>query len=301
MCKFLSILFVFFALLLTSCEERPSERRARSFADDNRREAKRGDLSESRQIQFGNQTALRLEIEYHGGYLSIERDDTGQLADIKLEFDREENRPYIDFDSSSSSPTLRIRSPRKHEVRFSFDKVRENDWRIKLSPNIPIDFRINAGAVDGTFELTRLKVADLDINVGAGELDLNFDEPNSERPDIRINSGAAETKARGLCHANFRRLDFNGGVGASDLSFDGEWKNEARVDINFGVGKNSILLARHIGAKVHAGGSFLAPISLRGFAKRGGVHYSDNYDQAAGHLDFDIKMGVGHTEVDWIR
>jgi len=286
-------------LLLASCDDRPSERRA-SREEREKRDNKGGDLSENRQIQFANQSSLRLDIEYDGGYLTIERDDTGLLADIKLAFEREEDRPYIDFDSSSSAPTLRIRSPRKKQ-NISFGKVRDNDWRIKLSPKIPIEFRIDGGVLDGKLDFTGLKVADLEINAGAGELQLEFREPNSERPDIRINSGAAETKARGLCNANFRRLDFNGGVGASDLSFDGEWKTDGRVDMNLGVGKNKILLARHLGAKVRPAGSFLSPISLHGFAKRGGVHYSENYDQAAGHLDFDIKMGVGHTEIDWIE
>lgn len=290
-------------LLLTSCDERPSERRSsRSFSENERRSrSNRSELSESRQFQFTNQTALRLEVEYNGGYLTIEREDSGLLADLKIDFDREENRPYIDFDSTSSSPTLRIRSPRRHEVRLSFDKFRENDWRIKLSPKIPIEFHLDGGALDGKLDFSGLKVADLKINVGAGEFDLDFREPNSENPDIRINSGAAETTARGLCNANFRRIDFNGGVGASRLSFDGEWKNDARVDMNLGVGKNEILLARHIGAKVHAPSNFLSPINLRGFDKRGGLHYSENYDQATGHLDFDIKMGVGHTEIEWIE
>lgn len=301
--KFSTLAVILGALLLTSCDERPSERRSSRGFSENERRSRRGssELSEHRQFQFTNQTALRLDIEYDGGYLTIERDDSGLLADIKIDFDREENRPYIDFDSTSPSPALRIRSPRRHEVRLSFDKFRENDWRLKLSPKIPIEFRLDGGALNGKLDFSGLKVADLNINVGAGEFDLDFREPNSERPDIRINSGAAETKARGLCNANFRRIDFNGGVGASRLSFDGEWKNDGRVDMNLGVGKNEILLARHIGAKVHAPSNFLSPIRLRDFEKRGGLHYSENYDAATGRLEFDIKMGVGHTEIDWIE
>jgi hypothetical protein len=298
--KLLSISFILCSLLAASCNDRPSENRSRNFAEKEQR-SRQGELSESRQIQFDNQSSLRLDIEYNGGYLTIERDDAGLLAEIKLEFDREENRPDIDFDSSSAAPTLRIRSPRRHDHSISFDKFRDNDWRLKLSPKIPIDFRIDAGAIDGKLDLTGLRVAELTLNVGAGELDLDFRAPNSERPDLRINSGAAETEAAGLCNANFRRLDFNGGVGASKLFFDGEWKNDARVDMNLGVGKNVILLARHIGAKVNAPSSFLSPIRLHGFDKRGRVHYSENYDQASGHLDFDIKMGVGHTSIDWIE
>ncbi|MGH7599008.1 MAG: toast rack family protein [bacterium] len=297
--RYLQISLILCAPLLLGCDERPSERRAlREERESRRRE---GALAETRQIQLGNATSLRLDIEYNGGNLTIERETTGLLADVNLQFDREENRPYIDFDSSSSSPTLRIRSPRQRDGDLSLDKFRDNDWRIKLSPQIPIDFRIDAGAIDGQFDLTALKVADLNFNVGAGELNLEFMEPNSERPSLSINSGAAEMRAKGLCNANFRRLDFNGGVGTSRLSFDGDWKGDGRVDMNLGVGKNTILLARHIGAKVHPSGSFLSPISLHGFQKRGGMHYSENYDEATGRLDFDIKMGVGHTSIDWIE
>lgn len=298
MLKSFKIYFVLCSLLLLGCDERPSERRA--LREERDRRASKGALVETRQIRFGNQTSLRLDVDYNGGYLTIERDDAGLLADLHLQFDREENRPYIDFDSSSSSPTLRIRSPRQRDGDLSFNKFRDNDWRIKLSPKLPIEIRLDAGAIDSRMNFTALKVADLNINVGAGEMDLEFGEPNSERPDIRINSGAAETNATGLCNANFRRFDFNGGVGASRLSFDGEWKSDGRVDMNLGVGKNTILLARHIGAKVQPASSILSPISLHGFKKRGNVHYSENYDDATGHLDFDIKMGVGHTSIDWL-
>jgi hypothetical protein len=298
MLKHIKISLLLFSLLLLSCDERSEERRA--LREEREARKSKGALVETRQIRIGSVTSLRLDIEYTGGYLTLERETTGLLADIKLEFDDEENRPSIDYDSSLTSPVLRIRSPRRRGGDLSFNKFRDNDWRIKLSPNIPIEFRIDGGAIDGRLDFTALKVADLEINVGAGELNLQFREPNSEQPDIRINSGAAETKANGLCNANFRRLDFNGGVGTSRLSFDGEWRSEARVDMNLGVGKNTILLPRHVGAKVREAGSFLSPISLRGFRKRGGVHYSENYDQTAGHLDFDIKLGVGHTDIDWI-
>jgi hypothetical protein len=298
MLKYFKISLVLCSLLLLGCDERPSERRA--LREERDRRESQGDLVETKHIQLGNAASLRLDVEYNGGYLTIERDDTGLLADLHLQFDRDENRPYIDFDSSSASPTLRIRSPRQRNGDLSFNKFRDNDWRIKLSPKIPLEIRIAAGAIDSRMNFTALKVADLNINVGAGEMDLEFGEPNSENPDIRINSGAAETTAAGLCNANFRRLDFNGGVGASRLSFDGEWKSDGRVDMNLGVGKNTILLARHVGAKVHPASSFLSPISLHGFKKRGGMHYSENYDEATGRLDFDIKMGVGHTSIDWL-
>ncbi|MDZ7290055.1 MAG: toast rack family protein [candidate division KSB1 bacterium] len=298
MLQYYKISLMLCVLLLVGCDERPSERRA--WREERESRKKQGALVETRQIKSGKETALRLDLEYNGGYLTVERELSGLLADVTLEFDREENRPLIDYDSSSASPTLRIRSPRKQHDELSFNRFRGNDWRIKLSPKIPIEIRINGGAIDGRLNFTTLRLADLDVNVGAGELWLEFRERNSERPRLRLNSGAAETVAKGLCNANFRRLEFNGGVGTSRLSFDGEWKNEAPVELNLGVGKNTVLLPQHVGVKIHESGSFLAPISMHGFEKRGGLHYSKNYDQATGHLDFDIKMGIGHTSIDWL-
>jgi hypothetical protein len=232
--KDLQIVLVFGSLLLLSCDERPSERRARREEQEARQ--REGALAETRQIQLGNAASLRLDLEDTGGDLRLERETTGLLADFQLEFDHEENRPFIDYDSSSS-PTLRIRSPHQRNGDLSLDQFRDNNWRIKVSPQIPIDIRIDGGAIDGRLDFTALKVAELNINVGAGELYLEFGEPNSERPRLSINSGAAETKAEGLCNANFHRFDFNGGVGTSRLSFDGEWKSDGRVDLNWASAK----------------------------------------------------------------
>jgi hypothetical protein len=295
MFKSFQVTLVLCAFLLPGCDDRPEEHRA-----GRERRFNKSARVVAQQIPISGETSLRLDIEYTGGYLELEREATGLLADVRLEFDDEENRPTIDYDSSSSFPTLRIHSPKKRDHEVSLRKFRDNNWRIKLSPEIPVDINIDGGAIDGWLDLTALKMADLHINVGAGDLRLEFREPNSEQPRITINSGAAETDAIGLCHANFRSLEFNGGVGKSRLSFDGEWKNESRVDLNFGVGASTVLLPRHVGAKVRESGSFLSPISMRGFYKRGDVHYSENYDEAAGHLDFDIKMGVGHTSIRWM-
>lgn len=297
--KYIYLLLLSCCLLLLGCDDRPEDRRAHRERNDGG--WTNSELVEKRQIQRSGEASLRLDIEYNGGYLELERESTGLLADIYLEFDQEENRPIIDYDSSLTSPTLRIRSPRRHDGEWSFKRFRDNRWRIKLSPQIPIDFRIDAGAIESRLDFTDLKVEDLNINVGAGELQFEFNTPNTEQPRISINSGAASTEASGLCNANFRRLEFNGGVGKSELSFDGEWKNEASVDLNLGVGSNTIFLPRHVGAKVRESGSFLSPVSFRGFEKRDGAHYSENYEEATGYLDFDLKIGVGHTSFRWIK
>lgn len=291
------------ALLIIACRERPADRERET---DRRREsrARRAaseDLVIRQTIVLTNQTELRLDLEYAAGRLDVEPAPSGVLAEWDLTFSSEEHRPTIDFDSTSTSPTLWIHSPKRRNENVDLDRLRDNHWRLKLSPQIPITFDIEGGAFDAVLDFSSLKVADLNLDVGAGELDIEFREPNSETPDLRINSGAASVEARGLCYANFRSFIFNGGAGKSDLSFDGDYQGAGEVEMNFGVGVNSVALNRALGVRIRKEGSFLAPISLRDFVKQGDTYYSENYDTAPNKLDFYIKMGVGHTSIRWIK
>lgn len=291
------------ALLIIACRERPADREQET---DRRRESRASraaseELVIRQTIALTNQTALRLDLEYAAGRLDVEPAPSGVLAELDLTFSSEEHRPAIDFDSTSTSPTLWIHSPKRRNENVDLDRLRDNHWRLKLSPEIPITFDIEGGAFDAALDFDGLKVANLNLDVGAGELDIEFREPNPETPNLRINSGAASVEARGLCYANFRRFIFNGGAGKSALSFDGDYQGEGEVEMNFGVGVNSVELNRALGVRIRKEGSFLAPISLRDFVKQGDTYYSENYDTAKGKLDFYIKMGVGHTSIRWIK
>lgn len=291
------------ALLVVACRERPADRDREA---DRRRESRASraaseELVIRQTIGLTNQTALRLDLEYAAGRLDVEPASDGVLAELDLRFSSEEHRPTIDFDSTSTSPTLWIHSPKRRNDNVDLDRLRDNHWRLKLSPQIPITFDIEGGAFDALLVFSGLKVANLNLDVGAGELDIEFREPNPETPNLRINSGAASIDARGLCYANFRSFIFNGGAGKSDLSFDGDYQGEGEVEMNFGVGVNSVALSRALGVRVRKEGSFLSPISLRDFVKQGDTYYSENYDTAQSKLDFYIKMGVGHTSIRWIK
>lgn len=295
-----SVFLLLGVMLALGCRERPADR---ENSGDRRRAARmeKDYLVEKQTIPLTVQKSLRLELECTAGRLELAPMTSGALAELDLAFAREELRPTVEFDSTEAEATLRVRSPRQHTDNIDFDRLRENNWRLKLSPQIPITFDIEGGAFDALLDFSGLKVADLKLDVGAGELDLEFSGPNTESPDLRINSGAASVDARGLCFANFRRFVFNGGAGKSELEFDGSYAGEGEVELNFGVGVNTVLLNRELGVRIRKEGSFLAPMSLRDFVKQGDTYYSENYENAAAKLHFDIKMGVGHTSIRWIK
>jgi len=290
-------------LLLLACEKRGREQRepaATSTPGKKERKLSEAAMVESRQIAFAGQTSLYLKLEYVSGELDFQADTSGALVDLRFEFEREEDRPEIIYDSTSTLPALKIRSARRDHENISFNDLRGTCWRIKVSPRVVLDFQLEAGAMEGSLDFTSLKLDNLMLEVGAGELDLAFEKPNSERPRISINAGAAATTARGLCNANFKAFEFHGGAGKSDLTFDGDYAGDGHVELKYGVGLNTVFLPRNLGAKIRKSGSFLAPMSVHGFDKEGDLYYSKNYEQASGRLDFDIEMGVGHTTVKWL-
>ena len=291
------------AALAWGCEKRAREE-GDSFAGRARekraRRAAAGALVESRHIKLEGQSSLYLKLEYAAGYLDLEPDTAGALAEVRLEFETEEDRPEILFDSTSAHPSLKIRSNDRRREGVSISGLRENQWRLKISPLVALDLQLEAGAVHSRLDFSGMKLENLSVEIGAGELDFMFDRPNAERPRLRINAGAAATTGRGLCNANFSTFEFKGGAGKSDLTFDGPYAGEGRVDLQYGVGLNTVFLAQGLGVKIRKFGSFLAPMSLHGFEKAGEVYYSTNFEQAQGRLEFDIKMGVGHTTVKWL-
>ncbi len=290
-------------LVFMNCRERPQESRETSAPRREHRErhAAVSALNETRQIPFSGQTALVLEVEYTGGYLDLEADTSGALADLLLDYDNEELRPEISFDSSSDTPVLKIRSPHDRRENMSLDDLRNNRWKIKVSRQVLLTCEIEAGAVDAWLNFSGLQLEGLDLNVGAGEMELEFRERNPAKPRMRLNAGAAAVTASGLCNANFESFKFNGGAGKSELFFDGDYEGEGRVELKFGVGLNTVRLAKNLGARIRKSGSFLAPMSIRGFDKDGDYYYSPNYERAANRLDFEIEMGVGHTSIKWIE
>ncbi len=303
MVKFNFLCWLLCAALGLGCERRGREERQPSAArtrDKNERKTSSRALVETQQIKLGKYSALYLKVEYLGGALDIEADTSGALADLRFEFENEEDRPEIVFDSTSTSASLKIHSFDRHREHVSLGVLRESRWHLKISPQVTLDCQLEAGAVESRLNFSGLKLENLSIEIGAGELDLIFDQPNVERPRLSINAGAASTVARGLCHANFSTFEFHGGAGKSHLNFDGAYEGEGRVDLKYGVGLNTVLLAKDLGVKIHKSGSFLAPMSLHGFEKDGETYYSKNYDQAHGRLEFDIEMGVGHTTVRWL-
>ncbi|KPL04004.1 MAG: hypothetical protein AMJ73_04790 [candidate division Zixibacteria bacterium SM1_73] len=254
-----------------------------------------------KKIESKGEKSLTVEIDLGGGIIDLEKNDTGNILDAEIEYDPDEVDIDIDYEKVGDRGKLYLSS--EYEDGLDFD-TEDNYWHLEFTDRIPIDFEIDVGACEAEFDFTGLRLNDLDLDLGASSTEITFRKPNPVRlSKINIDVGASELTVKGLGNANFDKLSFDGGVGDFTLDFRGELKHKAYVDIDVGLGSLTILLPRDIGVRIAEEGSFLSSFSidLDGFEEvESDVYESENFDKSDGKLIFDIEIGLGSVEIEYI-
>ncbi|MCI0514993.1 toast rack family protein [candidate division KSB1 bacterium] len=252
-------------------------------------------------VPFSNEKELHLKLEIPAAKLILNFVAGEKLIDFSGEYSSADTRPEFEYTLEDGVGALTIQSRHQDEHRnIHWDEFKNNEWTLRIHRRIPLKLVIQAGAIDADLDLTYLSLTRLKIEVGAGSIELSCDTLNLVSSELQIQCGAAKFVGNNLCNLNFNFLKYEGGVGASELNFLGKQSGKAEIEINAGVGKNSIYLARHYDVRVRKSDSFLAPISLDDFEEKNGNYFSYGFGKQAGQLDFDIRQGVGHTRFSWI-
>lgn len=254
-----------------------------------------------KKIESKGEKSLTVEIELGGGIIDLEKNDTGNILDAEIEYDPDEVDIDIDYQKVEDRGKLYLSS--ESEDGHDFD-TEDNYWHLEFTDRIPIDFEMDIGACEAEFDFTGLKLNDLDLDLGASSAEIAFRKPNPVLlSKINIDVGASELTVKGLGNANFEKLSFDGGVGDFTLDFRGELNHEAYVDIDVGLGSLTILLPRDLGVRIAKEGSFLSSFSIDsdGFEEvESDIYESENFDKSDGKLIFDIEIGLGSVEIEYI-
>ncbi len=70
-----------------------------------------------------------------------------------------------------------------------------NRWDLQLSPDIPWDVSLEAGAVDGRLDFLGIPLERLKVQFGAGDITLDLGD-NGDAAEIQVSSGASNLKIR---------------------------------------------------------------------------------------------------------
>ncbi len=165
-----------------------------------------------------------------------------------------------------------------------------NDWSLKFG-DAPMNLTLNAGAYDGTVDLSGLRLRHLEIADGASNAEVKFDSVNPEEMDkLTYKTGASTVKLTGLANANFAEMDFTGGAGSYTLDFSGELQRAATVNVKGGASSFRIVVPEGVAAKVTVTGG-LNSVSTEGSWQQSG----DTYETSGSgpQLTITVEMGVG--------
>ncbi len=235
-----------------------------------------------------------LEISGGGGMenlytLDLEYDKSSFVSDIQYGTDPagEEGRFEFRLDGTNSSG-------------FKKDGY-GNSLRLKFSDSIPMELEAYAGVGNARLSLSGMKLSRVTFESGVGGAKISVFEPNAVSCEyISLKNGVGSIEAVGLGNLNFRELEFEGGVGGADLDFAGDWKEDATIRIEVGVGGVHLRMPRTIGVRVETSKNFLSGMHLDGFTESGSDYYSENYDDAPIKVFMRVNTGIGGFKISWI-
>ena len=257
----------------------------------------------TKDIPLGTEKSVIVDMELALADLTIAAGKSDFILQAHVSYNPEKMTPIIDY-STGETGILDIECKKISKLDIDNIGVGENDWNLKFTDRLLLEFKIEMGLGNGELDLTGLQIENISIEIGLSEILLKFDKPNEIRMQkLKIESGLGALNAKGLLNANFERFKFTGGLGVSELYFTGEITNTCEATIEVGLGSIDVYLQRGIPVKIYTEKSFLSSVELEDFIKeRSGVHISRNWDENAPNaLILELKVGLGSVSVEWIE
>jgi hypothetical protein len=190
--------------------------------------------------------AARAEVGLHmgAGELRLRAAEQAALLEASFEFNRERNRPEVDYRKFGDKGILEIRHARRHGINFGPTR---NRWDLILGNAVPVDLKIELGAGHSDIDLRGLKLERVEINMGVGETVLDLRGPHASGFLVKIDGGVGSAKLALPSEVGVR-VKVDGGLGSVDThgltKQSGAYVNDSygkspvtiEVDINAGIG-----------------------------------------------------------------
>jgi hypothetical protein len=181
-----------------------------------------------------------------------------------------------------------------------FDEIGRNArWEINISPDVPIDLKIDVGSGSTRFELEDLDLSELVIDGGSGSTNMTI-PASSSAYDVNIDGGSGSFDVEIERGADIDAT-INVGSGSWDVNIGEDV--DAEIDIDGGSGSISIDIDRDVGVRVvirdDGSGSVRVPSSydladdLDDDERDTGIWESDNYDSASHTVEITFDPGSG--------
>jgi hypothetical protein len=227
---------------------------------------------------------------------------SGSLYSYDLLYDKAGFSPDIQYNTTQGGAEGRLFVSLQNTRKMVIHPQRNNcKLRVAFSNSIPLSLKVNAGVGDAHLSLSSLRLSRVDFESGVGEAKISDYESNPIQCEyVKLKNGVGRLEAIGLGYLNFKELEFEGGVGGASLDLTGDWKQNAEIRIQVGVGEVNVRVPREIGVKVESPKNFLSGVHLEGFNKQDPYYYSENYDRASIRVTMRVTTGIGGIRITWI-
>jgi len=245
--------------------------------------------------QLGGNDEVQVSVEYGAGHFSVRSLDAGLLYRMNLTYDEDVYEPVAEF--SDNRLELGVESLR----RGGHGRREAGELTLELARGVPMRLDLEFGAVRADLDLGGLELHALELSTGASESSIDVSEPNrGQIGTARFEVGAAEFDARRLGNLNAERIEVDAGVGSLTLWLDGEWRSDARVSIDMGLGALELRVPEGLGLQLRKD-SFLTSLDSEGLVKRGDTYQSLDWADADRKVTVDLDAAFGSVKVVWVR
>ncbi len=254
------------------------------------------DVVSSRQVT--DEEALRVDLGYDAGRLTLRRGTPRVLYRAAFRYTEEAVEPVTEYRRG----VLRVAVSHAGDgrrARMDFgDRWSENSLELELAPDLPLELELDFGAGQADIDLTGLAVRTLQLSTGAAEATLRIDEANRERMETAsFNVGVADFRIDGVGNLNAEEVVVKAGLGSVVLDLEGEWRTDARLTLEMGLGALRIQAPEFLGMQLRNRNTFLASMNVDGLMRRGDGWRSPNWDSAPRKVEIDISAALGSIEV----
>lgn len=246
--------------------------------------------------QRSGEASMDVNVQFGAGRFQVHPSDEDLLYRMELRYDEEVFEPRLDYEAGE----LDVRVER---VGSGFRLARDHsggELDLALSRGVVLDLDMEFGAVRADVELGGLSISEMALSTGASESTIRVSEPNPELMHrALIEAGAARFDAHSLGNLNAERITVDAGLGDVILRFDGEWRRDARLDVDMGMGSLDLRFPRGLGVRLVLD-SFLTSLDPQGLIKEGEAYYSPDWEEAERRIDVRIDSAVGKVQVGWL-
>jgi hypothetical protein len=135
-------------------------------------------------LDLGSATRADVKIDFGAGKLSIGASAPGKLVDGTF-------AGGVRYDASPDG-RVRLRADSQQWWFWNWN-WRGFDWRVGLTREAPLSLRVDSGAADSYFDLTDLKVTELELHTGASSTTVRLPKA-AGKSNVRVEAGAASVK-----------------------------------------------------------------------------------------------------------